>query len=91
MGTGKRSTFWHTAVNIRGLALPSAAKSNESHYQFMVFVCVCNQGAYADNSADVVGQLLILHMKPLKHTSWPFQLTLHLENATPTHCFSHSK
>ncbi len=27
-------------VNIRGSALPSAAKSHRSHYQFKVFVCV---------------------------------------------------
>ncbi len=28
------------AVDNRGSALPSAAKSNKSHYQFKVFVCV---------------------------------------------------
>ena len=41
----------------RGLALPSAAKSNRSHYQFKVYVC--NQSAYADNCADAVDRLLI--------------------------------
>ena len=35
-----RSNFWRAAVDNRGLALPSAAKSNKSHYQFQVFVCV---------------------------------------------------
>ena len=42
MGQGQRSrsTVWRAAVDIRGLALPSAAKSNRSHYQFKVFVCV---------------------------------------------------
>ena len=39
-GQRSRSTFWHAAVDIRGSALPSAAKSNRSHYQFKVFVCV---------------------------------------------------
>ena len=28
------------AVDIRGSALPSAVKSNKSHYQSKVFVCV---------------------------------------------------
>ncbi len=32
--------FWRAAVDIRGSALPSAAKSNKSHYQSKVFVCV---------------------------------------------------
>ncbi len=32
--------FWRAAVDNRGSALPSAAKSNKSHYQFKVFVCV---------------------------------------------------
>ncbi len=27
-------------IDIRGLALPSAAKTNKSHYQSKVFVCV---------------------------------------------------
>ena len=41
-GQGQRSQsiFWRTAVDIRGSALPSAAKGNKSHYQFKVFVCV---------------------------------------------------
>ncbi len=51
------SNFWHAAVHIGGLALPSAAKGNKSHYKSKVFVC--NQGAYADNSADAVDRLLI--------------------------------
>ncbi len=39
-GQRSRSTFWRAAVDIRGSALPSAAKSKRSHYQFEVFVCV---------------------------------------------------
>ena len=39
-GRGLRSTFWRAAVNIRGSALPSAAKSNRSHYQSKVFFCM---------------------------------------------------
>ncbi len=37
---GLRSYFWCAAVDIRGSALRSAAKSNSSHYQSNVFVCV---------------------------------------------------
>ncbi len=37
---GSRSIFWRAAVDIRGSALPSAAKGNKSHYQSKVFVCV---------------------------------------------------
>ncbi len=40
MGQRSRSSFWHGAVNIRGSALPSAAKSNNHHYQSKVIVCV---------------------------------------------------
>ncbi len=42
MGQGQRSrsNFWHAAVDIRGSALPSAAKSIRSDYQSKVFVCV---------------------------------------------------
>ncbi len=42
MGQGQRSrsNFWCAAVDIRGSALPSATKSNKSHYQHEVFVCV---------------------------------------------------
>ena len=42
MGRGQRprSNFWLAAVDIRGSALPSAAKSTRSHYQSEVFVCV---------------------------------------------------
>ncbi len=32
--------FQRAVVNIRGSALPSAAQSNRSHYQFKAFVCV---------------------------------------------------
>ena len=39
-GQRSRSTFRHAAVDIRGSALPSAAKSNWSHYSLEVFVCV---------------------------------------------------
>ena len=35
-----RSNFWHAAVDIRGSALPSVAKSNKSHYLSKVFVSV---------------------------------------------------
>ncbi len=34
-----RSNFWLAAVDNRGSALPSAAKSNKSQYQFKMFVC----------------------------------------------------
>ncbi len=43
-GHGSRSKvnalLWRAAVDIRGSALPSAVKSNRSHYQSKVFVCV---------------------------------------------------
>ncbi len=39
-GHGSRSTFRRAAVDIRGSALPSATKSNRSHYQSKVMVCV---------------------------------------------------
>ncbi len=41
-GQGQRSgsNFWCASVNIRGLGLLSAAKSNNPHYQSKVFVCV---------------------------------------------------
>ncbi len=39
-GQSSRSNFWQAAVDIRGSALPSAAKSITSHYQSKVFVCV---------------------------------------------------
>ncbi len=46
---------------VRGSALPSAAKSNSSHYQSSgVCLCVCNQWAYAGNCADTDDRLLIL-------------------------------
>ena len=44
-----RSNFWRVAVDLRGSALPSAAK--RSHYQSKVFVCVSN------NRADAVDRL----------------------------------
>ncbi len=42
MGQGQRSrsTLCRAAVDIRGLALPSAAKSHRNHYQSKVIVCV---------------------------------------------------
>ncbi len=42
MGQGQRSrsNFWRAAVNIRGAALPSAAISNNHHYQSKLIVCV---------------------------------------------------
>ncbi len=61
LGQRSRSNFWRAAVDIRGSALPSAAKRNKSHDRSKMFVCVCcNQGAYADNSVDAVDQLLIV-------------------------------
>ena len=43
-GHGSRSKaevkLWRAAVDIRGSALPNAAKSYKSHYQSEVFVCV---------------------------------------------------
>ena len=41
-GQGQRSmsTFRRTAVDIRGSAVPSAAKCKRSHHQFNSFVCV---------------------------------------------------
>ncbi len=39
-GHGSRSNIWRAAVNIRGSALPSAAKSKNHHYQSKVIVCV---------------------------------------------------
>ncbi len=40
--------------------MPSAAKSNKSHYQSKVFVCVSViSGEYADYCADAVDRLLI--------------------------------
>ncbi len=40
MGQRSKSNFWCAAVNIRGSAWPSGVKSNKSHYQYKVFVCV---------------------------------------------------
>ena len=42
MGRAQRSgsNLWHALVDIRGSALPGAAKSKKSHYQSMLFVCV---------------------------------------------------
>ncbi len=39
-GHGSTSTFRQAAVDIRGSALSSAAKSKRSHYQSKVIVCV---------------------------------------------------
>ncbi len=39
-GHGSRSNLWHTAINIRGLALPSAAKSKEESLSIRG-VCLC--------------------------------------------------
>ncbi len=39
-GHGSRSNSWRAVVDIRGSALPSAAKSIRSDYQSKVFVCV---------------------------------------------------
>ncbi len=49
-----RSNFWRAAVDIRGSALPSAAKSKgESLSVQDVYVCVSN------NRADAVDRVLI--------------------------------
>ena len=54
MGQGQRSrsrlNFWRAAVDIKGSALPSAARSNKSHYQSKVFVCV----------SIIMGRILII-------------------------------
>ncbi len=38
--SGSRLNFWRAAFDNRFSALPSAAKSNKSHFQFKVFVFV---------------------------------------------------
>ncbi len=49
-----RSNFWHAAVDIRGSALLSAAKSNKSHWtsyarEFLFsHLCLYSAGRYAD-------------------------------------------
>ncbi len=60
-GQGQRSNpnFWRAAVENRGSALPSAAKS-KSHYQSKVFVCVSSY------RTDAVDLLLILKHSSLK-------------------------
>ena len=62
-GSRSRSNFWRAAVDIRGSALPSAAKSNNHHYQSKVIVCVSViSGVFADNCVDGVDRLLILYI-----------------------------
>ena len=39
-GQSSKLNFWCAVVNIRGLALPSAARSTRSDYQSKLFVCV---------------------------------------------------
>ena len=39
-GHRSRSNVWRAVVDIRGSVLPSAAKSNKSHYQAKVFMCL---------------------------------------------------
>ncbi len=59
-GHDSRSHFWRAAVDIRGSALPSAAKSEEESLPVQsVCLCVCNEWACADNRADAVDRLLI--------------------------------
>ncbi len=71
-GQGQGSTIWGATVDIRGSALPSAAKSNRSHYQSSgVRVCVCNQWAYAGNCADAVDRLLIFKLGKGGKTHYP--------------------
>ncbi len=65
MSQGQRSTsnFWRAAVDIRGSALPSAAKrEGESLPVKSVCLCVCNPWAYAGNRADAVDRLLIFRV-----------------------------
>ncbi len=38
-GHGSKSNNWRAAVDIRGSALPSEAKSNNHHYQSKVIAC----------------------------------------------------
>ena len=52
-GHGSRSNVWHAAIEIRGSALPSAAKSNKSHYQSKVFVCV----SLISGCMQIIGQM----------------------------------
>ncbi len=59
------SILGHTAVDIRGSALPSAAKSNTSHYQPKAFVCVSvisqcfiDNRQYLQLSNSMVGEFL---------------------------------
>ncbi len=63
--------LWYAAVDIRGSALPSAAKNYKNHYQSKVFVI---RGAYEDNSKGAVDQFLIL---PCKNTK-TYYLGIHL-------------
>ncbi len=51
-GHGSRSNFRCTAVDIRGSALPRAAKSINHHYQSINGVC--NQWADADNWSKIM-------------------------------------
>ncbi len=63
MGQGQRSrsNFWRAAVDIRGSALPSAAKSKEELLPVQsVCLCACNRWAYADYRADAVDRLFYL-------------------------------
>ncbi len=76
---GHGQMFWRVAVDIRGSALPSAAKANnyrqvsskKDYYQSKMFVCVCNLGA-SDNRADAADWLLIFMIinfghEPIQH------------------------
>ena len=62
-----RSNVCRAAVDIRGSALPSAAKAiiivkfeaKKDYYQSKIFVCVCKCGASVANFADAVDRLLI--------------------------------
>ena len=66
IGHGSRSSFWHTVVDIRGSALPSAAMNNNQQYQSKVdCLFVCYQWAFADNRVDAVDRLLIIDMHPV--------------------------
>ncbi len=64
-GQGHRSNVWRAAVDIRGSALPSAAKSNKSHYQSRVFVCVSVIGRHIGIIARMrsIGVLIFFQSK----------------------------
>ncbi len=70
---GSRSNFWRAAVDNRCSALPSAAKSNKSHYQFKVFVCV----------SVISGRMpIIVRMRSIDVLMFLSEWTLHWKHLT---------